>query len=164
MYCPNCAKANSNEVSYCRGCGISLDGVSKLLESELSKSPDQDKFLNSRFFSRIGNGFLYAFLGVGFGLIFTMAVYFKFKWFGAEMMAYFAVFGFALLGVLSILFFGLSRMTRSSPKSPEGAVTSELDSNDVRKLESTGFPSARSITENTTDLLEPIARKSDESS
>lgn len=113
MFCPNCAKFNDSGQKYCRKCGIGLERLIKLYDEELSRIAADGPGFSERFFRRLGTGTLSAFGAVGFGFIFALAVDYKFRIFGAEMMAWFGVFGFLLLGALSILFFGLSSYASS---------------------------------------------------
>lgn len=158
MFCPKCGKSNSGNVKYCRSCGLGLETIANVVQTELLKRETQGGFFNERFFGRLGYGFLYAFLSVGFGFLFTIAVYYKFQLFGAELMGYFAIFGFVLLGVLSALFFGVQKyVAHGVLERPEASPdTAQLNSEMAGELPAGSLESARSaasVTENTTELL-----------
>jgi|GEM_PF-2818533 len=39
LYCPRCAKPFSKDTSYCRTCGLSLDGVAKIVSGDAENAP-----------------------------------------------------------------------------------------------------------------------------
>ena len=129
-----------------------------VFQTELLKIENENVFFNERMFGRLGYGFLYAFFGVGFGLLFTFAVYLKFKYFGAEMMAFFAVFGFVFLGVLSLLSFAARKLisAKSLAHSEATSETAKLNSDVVEALNPGDPVEAGSVIENTTELLQPV--------
>ena len=40
MYCPRCSKVFSEGTSYCRSCGLSLDGVAEIVSGEAETAPE----------------------------------------------------------------------------------------------------------------------------
>ncbi len=62
MYCPNCAKVNSNVQKFCRACGLNLEKTAEILSEQLTSSEmiRRTKFL--KFYETLGK------LGLG-GLI-----------------------------------------------------------------------------------------------
>src|SRR6478736_3464327 len=55
MYCPRCAKEFESGTSYCRTCGISLDGVAAIVKGEAETEPEVKTGPN-RDLMRIGMG------------------------------------------------------------------------------------------------------------
>lgn len=39
LYCPRCAKPFTSETSYCRTCGLALDGVAKIVSGDAENAP-----------------------------------------------------------------------------------------------------------------------------
>ena len=40
LYCPRCGKLFASETSFCRTCGLSLDGVSEIVSGEAESAPE----------------------------------------------------------------------------------------------------------------------------
>ena len=40
LYCPRCGKGFASETSFCRTCGLSLDGVSEIVNGEAADAPE----------------------------------------------------------------------------------------------------------------------------
>ncbi len=40
LYCPRCGKGFASETSFCRTCGLSLDGVSEIVNGEAESAPE----------------------------------------------------------------------------------------------------------------------------
>jgi hypothetical protein len=55
MYCPRCAKAFESGTSYCRTCGLSLDGVTAIVKGEAETEPEFKTGPNSDL-TRLGIG------------------------------------------------------------------------------------------------------------
>jgi hypothetical protein len=39
LYCPRCAKPASPDTSYCRSCGLALDGIAEILKGDAANAP-----------------------------------------------------------------------------------------------------------------------------
>ena len=55
MYCPRCAKEFESGTSYCRTCGLSLDGVAAIVKGEAETEPEMRTAPNGKLM-RIGIG------------------------------------------------------------------------------------------------------------
>lgn len=66
LYCPRCGKQFSDGTAFCRTCGLSLDGVSKIVTGEASEAPITTSRPNFKVM-RIGIGLFI--LGLAIGLI-----------------------------------------------------------------------------------------------
>ena len=66
LYCPRCSNRFSGGTSYCRGCGLSLDAVSKIVTGEADTAPEIETRPNFKLF-RLGVGLVI--LGLVVGLI-----------------------------------------------------------------------------------------------
>ena len=66
LYCPRCAAQFSDNISYCRTCGLSLDGVSEIVNGEAANAPVMTSRPNFKVI-RIGMGIFI--LGMAIGLI-----------------------------------------------------------------------------------------------
>src|SRR5438445_383341 len=66
LYCPRCGKQFSSGTAYCRTCGLSLDGVSKIVTGEAADAPITTSRPNFKVM-RIGIGLFI--LGLAIGLI-----------------------------------------------------------------------------------------------
>lgn len=66
LYCPRCSKPFSNGASYCRGCGLSLDAVGKIVTGEAANAPEIQTRPNFKLM-RLGIGLFI--LGLVIGLI-----------------------------------------------------------------------------------------------
>ena len=66
LYCPRCGNQFSRGISYCRTCGLSLDGVSEIVSGEAASAPVMTSRPNFKLM-RIGIG-LFIF-GMAIGLI-----------------------------------------------------------------------------------------------
>jgi hypothetical protein len=55
MYCPRCAKEFESGTSYCRTCGLSLDGVAAIVKGEAETEPEMRTAPNGKLM-RIGTG------------------------------------------------------------------------------------------------------------
>ena len=66
LYCPRCGKQFSEGTAYCRTCGLSLDGVSKIVTGETDQAPLTTTRPNFKIM-RIGIGLFI--LGLAIGLI-----------------------------------------------------------------------------------------------
>ena len=66
LYCPRCGKQFSGEISYCRTCGLSLDGVSEIVGGEAASASITTSRPNFRAM-RLGMGIFI--LGLAIGLI-----------------------------------------------------------------------------------------------
>ncbi len=66
MYCPRCGKQFSEKTSYCRTCGLSLDGVSEIVSGEADTAPATSAHPNPTVM-RVGMGL--AIFGTILGLI-----------------------------------------------------------------------------------------------
>lgn len=156
MYCPKCGEPNETALKYCRSCGLGLEQVEKAFLAEVRKALPDEGWLSEAFFGRLSKVFLVAFLLVGFAFLFSIAVYYKFLIFGAETMGLFGVFGFLLLGFLSLAFYVLkkrsARRGRFPDQAAEGAETAELEA-DLPALQPGAPQEAGSVTENTTRHL-----------
>ncbi len=71
MYCPRCSKEFESATSYCRTCGLSLEGVSEIVQGEAESEPEIRSGPNSKL-TRIGIGV--AFLGMFSGLCVALFV------------------------------------------------------------------------------------------
>ena len=40
LYCPRCGKPFSGDTSFCRTCGLSLDGVREIVSGEAASAPE----------------------------------------------------------------------------------------------------------------------------
>jgi len=66
LYCPRCGSQFTGNISYCRTCGLSLDGVSEIVNGEAASAPVIISRPNFKAF-RIGIGLVI--LGLAVGLI-----------------------------------------------------------------------------------------------
>ena len=66
MYCPRCAKEFAPETSFCRTCGLSLDGISQIVNGEAETAPEVRSKPNFNMM-RIGIGLFI--LGLVLGLL-----------------------------------------------------------------------------------------------
>jgi len=66
MYCPRCGKSFSGEISFCRSCGLSLDGVSQIVNGEAESKPVVTRRPNFKLFQI---GIALFILGLVVGLI-----------------------------------------------------------------------------------------------
>lgn len=157
MYCPNCGSQNPIDLKYCRRCGLRFDRIVELVVEENKKQLAGQPHWTQALFKRLAYVCLFSFVGVGFGYVFYLAVYYKFKYFGQDLMAMFGVFGFLLLGFLSLLFFGLYRNSFRPAVREDQPADEELGTNrlDGRReaLGTSGTESARSVIEHTTERL-----------
>jgi len=67
MYCPRCSKEFQPEISYCRICGLSLEGVAEIVKGEAESEPDIRSEPNRKL-HRIGIGVAVFGLFVGLGI------------------------------------------------------------------------------------------------
>lgn len=66
IYCPRCGKQCEAKTSYCRDCGLALDGVSEIVGADAASAPAMTTRPNSKLM-RIGIGLFI--LGLAIGLI-----------------------------------------------------------------------------------------------
>lgn len=66
LYCPRCSKPFSSDTSYCRTCGLSLEGVSEIVSGEAASAPVMTSQPNFKTM-RIGMGLFI--LGLVIGLL-----------------------------------------------------------------------------------------------
>ncbi|MEQ1924449.1 MAG: hypothetical protein ABL952_18275, partial [Pyrinomonadaceae bacterium] len=66
LYCPRCSNRFSDGTSYCRHCGLSLDGVTKIVNGDAENAPEVVTRPNFKLF-RLGIGLFI--LGLVIGLI-----------------------------------------------------------------------------------------------
>ncbi len=64
LYCPRCGKQFSPETIYCRSCGLSLDGVSKIVSGEADDAPEMTSRPNWKLM-RVGIGLFILGLVIG---------------------------------------------------------------------------------------------------
>lgn len=152
MFCPNCGQANAETLKFCRNCGLQLEKFSEILAEEEIPVREKGILENRKLFERLGYIALFCFLGMAFGYVFYLAVYYKFLLFGKDWMAFFALFGFVVLGILTLFFFNFHKFynrEKQENDSPE-----QIEKADERLLSEGDFEPVPSVTENTTELLE----------
>ncbi len=66
LYCPRCGKEFASETSFCRTCGLSLDGVSQIVNGEAETAPEMVSRPNFKLM-RVGIGLFI--LGLVIGLV-----------------------------------------------------------------------------------------------
>lgn len=64
LYCPRCGKGFASETSFCRTCGLSLDGVSEIVDGEAESAPQMVSRPNFKLM-RVGIGLFIFGLVVG---------------------------------------------------------------------------------------------------
>lgn len=71
MYCPRCAKEFESGTSYCRTCGLSLEGVVEIVKGEADNEPDIRRGPNKKL-QRLG--FVVSILGLFIGLSISLFI------------------------------------------------------------------------------------------
>ncbi|HUF04056.1 MAG TPA: hypothetical protein VMM38_07760 [Aridibacter sp.] len=134
---------------------MGLEGVRQVYSDELAKRSVDAPGFRERLFKKLGFWSLIAFASVGFGFVFAIAAYYKFQIFGAEMMAGFGVFGFLLLGALSVLFFAFgssaARKRLRSGRTEEGG---QVEGTPTRILDEGHTEAARTAFEGKTNKID----------
>ena len=153
MYCPNCGKDNSNEQRFCRSCGLSLQTISKVLNSELSADYDLIE-IEKRKPKKWHNPLMYGFIMLILGLT---IIFFGRTVLGEQLIADIGT-AIAFLGVIIFGYKGFSLMFPKSNILPQSKRAKALSGNEpTNKLPSaTEFEGLPSVTEHTTRHLEPI--------
>ena len=151
MFCPNCGKNNEDKLKFCRDCGLKLDKVSQILAEADLQNQETNILDNRRLFEKLGFISLICFLGMAFGYVFYLAVYYKFLLFGKELMAVFALFGFIVLGILTLFFFNFHKFYNRQKN--ENELPDEIERAEERVLSEGNFEPVPSVTENSTELL-----------
>jgi len=64
LYCPRCGKGFASETSFCRTCGLSLDGVSEIVNGEAGDAPEMVSRPNFKLM-RLGIGMFIVGLVIG---------------------------------------------------------------------------------------------------
>ena len=151
MFCPNCGNKNSEKLRFCRSCGLKLEKITKILAEENLPNQETNILKNKKLFEKLGFISLLCFLGMAFGYVFYLAVYYKFLLFGKELMAAFALFGFIGLGLLSSFFFNFHKFYNRGKDKNE--LPDEIEEAEERLLTEGEFEPVPSVTENSTELL-----------
>jgi len=162
MFCPNCGANNTTEQKFCRSCGLNLESsAASLLEqipsAEAAKLLKREKNLEK--FGNVAFG--------GFGLVIAIAVAALVYWIFAKMvLSGENIFG----GILLMAFMIFAALTLAYVVFKEDLKERKQKTNPTLKnemaetletgklLEEKPFEPARSVTENTTDLL-PVESK-----
>src|SRR5580765_3472814 len=98
MYCPRCSKEFESGTSYCRTCGLSLEGVSEIVQGEAESEPET-RLGPHRKLMRIGIGVTFLGMVVGLGVPLFVSV-------GLEAAAAVARVVFLLLVMTGVLIIG----------------------------------------------------------
>jgi len=155
MFCPNCAKENSDEQKFCRACGLSLQTISQALVHERSKPGDDaiESFQVER--SHWQNPLIYALLLLLLGL--TIVILGK-KVIGEQLVAdigtLICVLGVGLFGLRGVL---LIKYGSGSTLKASSAVKTEIKGKPTTELP-LPLPPAQtpSVTEHTTRHFDPV--------
>jgi hypothetical protein len=151
MFCPNCGNQIAENLKFCRNCGLKLGKVSQILAEENLQNQETNIFANRKLFEKLGTISFVCFLGMAFGYVFYLAVYYKFLLFGKEWMAFFALFGFAVLGILTLFFFNFHKFYNR--RNLETELPDEIEETEEKLLSEGDFQPVPSVTENSTELL-----------
>ena len=156
MFCPNCGKENAAEQSYCRACGLKLDGIALVVAEILPSEENAALLRRKRILEKLGKGALsLAGLIALMSFIFATALY-KLIVFGPEVLfwasaialAVFAMLGAGLIGYSKLF---LRRGTTDGQARPTHGETSTQTTGKL--IEDRPFERVPSVIENTTDLL-----------
>ncbi len=148
MFCPNCGN-ETNAQNFCRSCGIRVEKILKLLVTEIEEKEKTNSQKRDDLFRKLGFVSLSLLLGLGFGVIFYLTVYYKFLLFGVETITTIGVIAAIVLGLLSLTFYNLPKFLNSETKEneiEEAKITNKL-------LAEGNFEPIPSVTENSTELL-----------
>lgn len=116
LYCPRCSKPFSSEISYCRTCGLSLDGVSKIVSGEAENAPAMTWRPNFKLM-RLGIGlFIFGMvIGLIYGAVRDLGLF-------PEAYGKMIFLGIIALGMLTMgagMLFPTKKYTRSKPLSAD---------------------------------------------
>ena len=162
MYCPNCGAGNQTADSYCKRCGQWLRDFKSRAGMQFGGETPQQNIFTGLFMSA---------LSTVAALISAIALYFTYlgtsdaKW--SVYLA--AAFCLCIAGWQASSFVVTMKLRRRLNKSRDASLspaelTGQKTSPALRAGESTPFISVTAVTENTTELLEPVRNKADSSS
>lgn len=163
MYCPRCSKEFTPGPSYCRTCGLSLDGVVEIVTGEAENEPEIKKGPNQKLI-RAGMGSIIP--GMVIGL--SIPIFKNLELFTAAATARYIFLGLIMLGILllgaGVLFPSRRYVKKKAPRSSrepetpmietarlEALRAGDLSVNDFQIPSNSREPD--SVTENTTRLL-----------
>ena len=123
MYCPRCSREFSDEVGFCRDCGLSLDGVAKIVTGEAATAPAVTSGPNYGLM-RVGFAIFILGLVIALGNAALSAVLGFSKVYGTSIFLFTVMAGLALIGagvVIPRKRYVLSEKKRSGRRTPSTA-------------------------------------------
>jgi hypothetical protein len=163
MYCPNCGKENAPDQSYCRACGLKLDGVARAVAEILPSEENAALRRRKRILETLGQGALYITGMIALMSFIFAAAFYKLIVFGPEVLFWASAIALAVFAMLGAGLIGYSKLFL-----PHAATDDRTDTTDeIASIPTTGkliedrpFEPVPSVVENTTDLL-PRKSRSD---
>ena len=157
MFCPNCGANNSTEQNFCRTCGFNLEETAKSLLLQIPSAERAELLRREKSLERFG-GFVWG----GFGIVCLIGVgallytiFDKFVWSGKNPLVGILFAAFIIFATFSLIFVFFREDLKEKKKKlgrreqidlPEAKITGKL-------LEDKPFEPARSVVENSTELL-----------
>ena len=155
MFCPKCATETRGRLNYCRGCGLKLDAVVEAVADQMPADADVDRHRRRKLFDRTGlNTLIFAGV-VGLGLIIFFVTQYEALGYFFGVSLFGAIFAWLWLVLTGLGFRAYPKYFMKSDERRELADLPPPNGPTARLIEDRHFePTAQTVTEHTTDLLE----------
>jgi len=157
MFCPNCGANNSTEQKFCRSCGLNLERTAESMLEQLPSAESANLLKQEQMLEKFGS-----IAWSGFGLVLLTAigaivyvVFTKMVLTGENILFGILLITFVIFAALSLSYVFLNETLKEKKQKLKSLSASELTEakNTGNLLEEKHFEPARSVTENTTELL-----------
>ena len=162
MYCPNCGANNTTEQNFCRSCGLNLETIARSLLEQIPSAESASLMRKQKNLEKIGSVGLNGLCAVGLvgvgALIYSVLI--KFILSGTNIAGGILLIAFFVFAVMLLAYVIYMKSLDENRKLLQLSkrMTPLDDVTTARLLEEKPFEPARSVVENSTELL-PIENK-----